>query len=67
MSDGKPATRPPAGIAIDLGPVHEMEDALARLELAWREVPAGARPGLSRLFWLHPSGEVVIYRPPSEE
>lgn len=53
----------PGGLRIDFAPIARYSDALRALSDAWAEVPAAARPGLARIVWLQPDGEVSYYRP----
>lgn len=64
MSDDTP--KPPGALVLDFTPVKEFDEQLQVLKEAWARVPAVARPGLSRLLWLHPNGELVVYRAPLE-
>jgi hypothetical protein len=54
----------PGALVVDMGPVQDFERALDRLEETWAAIPPHLRSRLSRLVWMHPDGEVVIYRAP---
>jgi hypothetical protein len=57
----------PGALVVDLGPIRDHALAMEELQRSWAEVPEATRAKLSRLVWLHPSGDVVVYRPPEAE
>lgn len=59
-----PMSRDPGALVVDLAPAVAFNDALTALEEAWAAVPPGQRSRLSRLVWLHPNGEMVVYAAP---
>lgn len=58
--------RPPrtGGLVVDLAPAQAFAAALDAVAEAWAAVPPAQRATLTRLVWLHPSGEVVVYQAP---
>lgn len=54
----------PDALVVDLQPAIEVAQALDALTAAWARCPPPIRKSLARLVWLHPDGEVVVYRPP---
>lgn len=54
----------PGALVLDLEPVRDLGEAIQALEQAWARCPPAVRDRLGRLLWLHPGGEVVVYRAP---
>jgi len=59
--------RKPAALVLDLTPVREFLEAVDALGVQWADLPRESREPLARLIWLHPSGDMVVYRPPGED
>lgn len=62
----EPSDKRPGGLVVDFAPVQDFDKAMTELERAWQALPPVVRGKLSRLVWLHPSGDLVLYRPPAE-
>lgn len=61
-----PAAEPPGCFVVDLDPIRDFLAAVEEVERQWSAFSPPIRRSLSRLIWLHPSGDVVQYRPPEE-
>lgn len=51
-------------LVVDLDPIRELMLAVEEVERLWAALPREVREPLARLVWLHPGGDVVMYRPP---
>jgi len=51
-------------LAVNLDAVRDFDTALQDLEAKWKAMSPPVRRALSRLVWLHPDGETVVYQPP---
>lgn len=61
-----PTDAKPGCFVVDLDPIRDFLEAVDDLGRRWAAFSPPIRRSLSRLIWLHPSGEVVQYRPPEE-
>jgi len=64
VADERPRDTRPGALVVDLSAAIAFGAAIDALGEVWANVPPAQRAQLSRLVWLHPDGQIVIYAAP---